>query len=98
MKKLLLLAALVAIPLFTKAQAPFPSADEIKQFMGSKTCIVLEDDPFSSFNAFVKDAVKAFWTITPYEFIPIVEFNKRRTNPAYSEVSLTLPILYRVKR
>lgn len=89
MKKLLLLAAFVIPSMLLKAQAPFPNAAEIKQFMESKTCIVLEDDPFSSFNAFAKDAVKSFWTITPYEFITIVEFNKRRTNPAYSFIVLT---------
>jgi len=89
MKKLLLIAALIVSPYLLNSQAPFPSADEIKQFMGSKTCIVLEDDPFSSFNAFAKEAVQSFWTITPYEFITILEFNKRRTNPAYSFIILT---------
>jgi hypothetical protein len=89
MKKLLLLSAIIILPLLLNAQAPFPSAEEIKQFLGSKTCIVLEDDPFSSFNAFAKEAVKSFWTITPYEFINIVEFNRRRTNPAYSFIVLT---------
>lgn len=89
MKKLILPALLVLLSLPIKAQAPFPDKDEIKQFMGSKTCIVLEDDPFSSFNAYVKDAVKSFWTVTPYEFISIVEFNRRRTDPAYSFILLT---------
>lgn len=89
MKKLLLIAAFIALPLLLKSQAPFPSAAEIKQFMASKTCVVLEDDPFSSFNAFVKDAMKSFWTVTPFEFINIVEFNKRRTDPAYSFIVLT---------
>jgi hypothetical protein len=89
MKRILLIALLIVSPLILKSQAPFPSADEIKQFMASTTCIVLEDDPFSSFNSFVKEAVKSFWTITPYEFISIVEFNKRRTNTAYSFIVLT---------
>jgi hypothetical protein len=89
MKKFIFPAILLLISLSVKAQAPFPSKDEIKQFIGSKTCIVLEDDPFSSFNAYVKDAVKSFWTITPYEFITITEFNKRRTDPAYSFIVLT---------
>jgi hypothetical protein len=89
MKKLLILAAFIISPLLLRAQAPFPSAAEIKQFMESKTCVVLEDDPFSAFNAFAKEAMKSFWTITPYEFITIVEFNKRRTNPEYSFIVLT---------
>jgi hypothetical protein len=48
-------------------QTPFPNKDEIKQFMASKTCVVLEADPF--YNAYIKEAVKDFWKITPYEFI-----------------------------
>lgn len=89
MKRTIVLAVLLLAGLTLKSQAPFPSADEIKQFMGSKTCVVLEDDPFSSFNAFVKDAIKSFWNITPIEFISIVDFNKRRTDPAYSFLVLT---------
>jgi hypothetical protein len=37
----------------------------------------------------VREAVKSFWTITPYEFITIAEFNKRRTDPGYSFIVLT---------
>ncbi|HVN58539.1 MAG TPA: hypothetical protein VMT63_09600 [Bacteroidales bacterium] len=89
MKRLLFPLVIMLVPFALKAQAPFPSKDEIAQFMSSKTCIVLEDDPFSSFNANVREAVKSFWTITSYEFISIVEFNKRRTDPAYSFIVLT---------
>ena len=70
-------------------QAPFPSKDEIKQFTASKTCVVLEDDQFSAYNAFIKEAVKAFWTITPYEFIEVKDFNVRRLKPEYSFIVLT---------
>lgn len=70
-------------------QAPFPSKDEIKQFTVSKTYVVLEDDPFSAYNTFIKEAVKAYWKITPYEFIEVTEFNVRRLNPEYSFIVLT---------
>lgn len=70
-------------------QAPFPSKDEIKQFTASKTCVVLEDDPFSSFNAYMKDAMKQYWTVTPYEFISSKEFNVRRLKPEFSFIVLT---------
>jgi hypothetical protein len=70
-------------------QAPFPNKNEIKQFTASKTCVVLEEDQFSSYNTFIKTAVKAFWTITPYEFIEVKEFNVRRLNPGYSFIVLT---------
>jgi len=70
-------------------QAPFPSKEEIKQFTASKTCVVLEDDQYSSYNIFIKNAVKAFWTITPYEFIEVKDFNIKRLKPEYSFIVLT---------
>jgi hypothetical protein len=89
MKKSLFIMLVFSLSLFMKGQAPFPSKDEIKQFMASKTCVVLENDPFSSFNAYIKEAVKSYWNITPYEFIETKEFNVRRLNPAYSFIVLT---------
>jgi hypothetical protein len=70
-------------------QAPFPGKEEIKQFDASKTCVVIEEDPFSSFNIFIKKAVNEFWKITPFEFIEVKEFNVRRINPKYSFIVLT---------
>jgi hypothetical protein len=72
-----------------KAQAPFPTADEVKQFFASKTCFVLEDDPFSQYNVFIKNAVKDNWTLTPFEVIGVEDFNVKRLDPAYSFVVLT---------
>jgi hypothetical protein len=70
-------------------QAPFPDKDEIKQFIASKTCVVLEQDQFSSYNVFIKEAVKKYWTLTPYQLITVQEFNKMRRDPAYSFIVLT---------
>jgi hypothetical protein len=70
-------------------QAPFPKKEEIKLFMESKTCVVLEDVQLSPYNSYIKEAVKAFWTITPYEFIETAEFNVRRLDPKYSFIVLT---------
>ena len=75
--------------LMLTGQAPFPDKNEIIQFAASKTCVVLEDDPFSSYNSYVKEAVADCWTITPYEFITVRDFNVRRLNPAYSFLVLT---------
>jgi len=71
------------------SQAPFPDKDEIKQFNASTTCVVLEDDPFSSYNIYIKEAVNRSWKITPYEFITVKEFNVRRLKPSYSFIVLT---------
>jgi hypothetical protein len=89
MKNTFLAIVLLFSPVLLSAQAPFPSKDEIKQFVASKTCVVLEDDPFSAYNSFIKAAVKSFWKITPYEFIEVSEFNVRRLDPNYSFIVLT---------
>lgn len=80
---------LLSVTLIMKGQAPFPSKEEIRQFTVSKTCVVLEEDQLSTYNTFIREAVKAFWTITPYEFIEVKDFNVRRMNPEYSFIVLT---------
>jgi hypothetical protein len=89
MKKNLLIMAAMFLPVLMAGQAPFPDKEEIKQFNASKTCVVLEDDPFSSFNIYIKKAMKEYWTITPYEYIKVTDFNVRRTKPEYSFIVLT---------
>lgn len=89
MKKYLLTLLLAAYCMLVSGQAPFPSGDEIKQFMVSKTCVVLEDDAFSSYNSFIRKAMGEYWNITPFEFIKTAEFNLRRNDPGYSFIVLT---------
>ncbi len=89
MKTFIIAIGLLFFTVLLTGQAPFPSKDEIKQFTASKTCVVLEDDQFSAYNSFIKNSVKEFWTITPYEFIEVKEFNIRRLNPAYSFIVIT---------
>ena len=89
MRTLIITIALLLPAVLLPGQAPFPDKDEIKQFDASKTCVVLEDDPFSSYNIYIKEAVKACWKITPYDFITVKDFNVRRLNPAYSFLVIT---------
>jgi hypothetical protein len=89
MKKIFFILVVLFSTIVSKGQAPFPSSDEIKQFMASKTCVVLENNPLSAYNSYIREAVKSYWNITPYEFIEVKEFNIRRLNPAYSFIVLT---------
>jgi hypothetical protein len=89
MKKTIFFVSALLITHALSGQAPFPSKDEIKQFAASRTCVVMEDDPFSSFNSFMKDAMKDYWKVTPYEFITVKEFNVRRLKPSWSFIVLT---------
>lgn len=89
MKRVILSVPAILLAVGLSGQAPFPGKDEIKQFSESKTCVVTEDDPFSSFNSYIKDAMKQYWKITPYEFIDVREFNVRNSKPEYSFIVLT---------
>jgi len=89
MKTKLSILLLLASVLTLNAQAPFPNRDEINQFMASKTCVVLDGNQFSTYNLFIRRAVEAYWTITPYEFINVDEFDRRQSDPAYSFITLT---------
>ncbi len=88
MRNILFVLLLIIQPVFLFAQAPFPTEEDGKMLLASKTCVVLENGPFSMFNPAIKKAVTDYWTLTPYEFIDIAEFNKRKSDPAYSFIVL----------
>ncbi|MCJ7447402.1 MAG: hypothetical protein MUO72_06915 [Bacteroidales bacterium] len=89
MKKISLAVTVMFCSVLLCGQAPFPSKDEIKQFAASKTCVVLEDNQFSSYNSYIRAAMKEYWKITPCEFIKVTDFNVRRLKPEYSFIVLT---------
>jgi hypothetical protein len=89
MKTRLSILLFLTMTLLLNAQAPFPNKDEIAQFMASKTCVVLEQNQFSSYNVYIRRSVETYWNVTPYEFISVDEFEQRRRDPAYSFIMLT---------
>ncbi len=89
MKKAFFAALQFAIAVSLFSQAPFPTEEESRLLLESKTCVVLENSPFSMFNPAIRNAVENYWTLTPYEFITVDEFNKRRDDPAWSFLVLT---------
>ncbi|MDT8400195.1 MAG: hypothetical protein RQ743_00750 [Bacteroidales bacterium] len=88
-KKLTFFLALALTGNLMYSQAPFPEPEEIERFYKTKTLIVLEDNMFSSYNIFIRDAVDKYWEITDYDFISASDFNERRKDPAYSFLVLT---------
>ncbi|MFO7574553.1 MAG: hypothetical protein R6W67_05300 [Bacteroidales bacterium] len=89
MRKVLLVSLQLILSASVLSQAPFPTIEEGRLLLESKTCVVLENSPFSEFNPSIREAVTDFWTLTPYEFINIDEFNKRREDPSWSFLVLT---------
>jgi hypothetical protein len=89
MKKAISVLIMSYFSLLLIGQAPFPSKDEIQQFSESKTFVVLEDDPLSDFNFYIKDAMEEYWKITPYDFMNVSDFNVRRISSSNSFIVLT---------
>lgn len=89
MKKLIILFALVFYGVIIYSQAPFPEPDEVDRFNNTKTLIVLEDNMFSAYNVYIKEAVSNYWEITEYDFISTESFENMRKDPAYSFIVLT---------
>ncbi|MCJ7820570.1 MAG: hypothetical protein MUP53_05150, partial [Bacteroidales bacterium] len=91
MKRVCLSLLLIMTAVTMQAQQrPYPTVDDAKKFTASTTCIVLEDSPFSFYNAELKTAVETYWKVTPYRFITVNEFNVMRNDPAYSFIVLTI--------
>ncbi len=83
---LLLLSALAA----TAQQRPYPTFDDAEKFKSSVTCVVMEDNQLSFYNAEIRNAVNNYWKATPVKFITEAEFNVMRTDPSFSFIVLTI--------
>jgi hypothetical protein len=88
MRKIFTVILLIASCCLLSGQAPFPTGNEIKQFIASKTCVVLEDGN-TVYNTYIRQAMKEFWKITPFEFIKTSDFGTRRSDLSFSFIILT---------
>lgn len=62
---------------------------QIEDFFKSKTMIVMDANPMIGYNIVVTDAVKKYWTLTPYEIITSDQFDEMYTDPSLSFVFLS---------
>ncbi|HNW70236.1 MAG TPA: hypothetical protein PKI01_07530 [Bacteroidales bacterium] len=78
MKKItVIILMLICLPFILNAQIKAPDKEKVDAFLKSKTYVVLEENPFSVFNAFVAGEMKDIWTITPFEVITYEDFEKK---------------------
>jgi hypothetical protein len=91
MRRYLFIAAAIILSLQTVLgqQDYVPSRDDISAFYNTKTLVVLQDNPLLEYNQVIKDVMKQEWTITPYEFITMAEFEQLRMDPKYSFLYMT---------
>ncbi len=88
--KLIITAFLCIIIGFTSySQINYAKENDFKDFIKTKTLIVLEDNMFSVFNGVLKQAVADYWKITEYEFITQKDFEKKKANRSYSFIMLS---------
>jgi hypothetical protein len=89
MKKLLvvIVIGLFGISLFAQKEY-VPTKEELLRFKSTKTLVVLEDNPLSDFNLTAKETLPAEWKLTKFDFISWKDFEKLRTDPAYSFILL----------
>ena len=85
LKRLLLTASLLtALGTAATAQEKVAGAEVIQKFLSTKTCVVLDNNIFNSYNSGIKKAVESSWTITPFEYCSMEDFQKRRRDAQYS--------------
>lgn len=98
MKKSILFLCLMA-GLMTTAQAQVKVAgkEAVAAFLKSTTYVVLEDNPFSGFNAYVNENMKNIWKVTPHQIITFEEFEKKMGDPKNSFMYVSQATFSRTK-
>ncbi|HNQ69571.1 MAG TPA: hypothetical protein PKN32_14425 [Bacteroidales bacterium] len=71
-----LLIIITSIQAFSQLKIPVGTRSDINKFMTTTTYFVLKNDLLSDFNDALKEAAEKHWTITPYEFIYLSDFEK----------------------
>lgn len=78
MKKYAAILLLVIPFIHLRAQREYlPTADDLNHFHETKTYVVLSDNPMAEYNFEIQDAIKKYWDITEYEFIPHDDFGEK---------------------
>lgn len=89
MNRLIILITLIFYGSISYSQAPFPEPEEVDRFYNTKTLVVLEDNMFSAYNVYIKEAINSYWEITDCDFISEESFEDMRKDPEYSFIVLT---------
>ncbi len=88
-KNIVFLSVLLFLLTNALSQEYVPTEDEINRFFRTKTLVVLQKNPTSSYNFEIKDIIQKEWTLTDYDFISPEEFEEKRVDPQYSFLIMT---------
>ena len=88
MKKILSLVTIILFVTATFAQREVAKKEYLEAFTKTKTMVVLEPNPMSTYNFEIKDAMSREWKITEYEYISVQDYEKMRKDSKYSFITL----------
>jgi hypothetical protein len=80
MKKIFISILICALYLPVFGQDAIATPEQVDQFLKSKTYVVKDENIFGSYNKAIEQAMKDYWTITPFEVIDIVKYNQLKGN------------------
>ena len=73
----------------TSKEVTYADKKQIEDFFKSTTMVALENNSMIGYNIAIEEAVKKYWSITPYEIIAPDQFDKMRTDPKFSFIFLS---------
>lgn len=92
-KTLMIVGVALALTLSLYAQSAqkviYADKQQIDDFFTSKTMVVMDANPMIGYNIVIDDAVKKYWSITPFEIITSAQFDKMCTDPKLSFIFLS---------
>jgi hypothetical protein len=87
-KRFILICSLSFLWLFNNAQGLAPTPQQIAQFKGTTTLVLLDGQDVA-FDAMLSESIKKFWKVTPFEIINSERFEKEKSNPSFSFLVVT---------
>ncbi|GAF04175.1 hypothetical protein [Saccharicrinis fermentans] len=84
MKKIVFNLLLMFVLTSVGAQDHLPVPQDYKDFLKTKTLVVMDENPMSDFNFMIKKVMPSVWNLTDYEFISQSEFEEKRRDASYS--------------
>lgn len=91
MKKIILFFAVCLFMGMLSAQVVYlPTKEDLGKLLKTKTYVVLEASPMSDFNFEIKEVMESNWTLTKFEYITDLEFEKLSSDENYSFLYTTL--------
>jgi hypothetical protein len=88
MRSKIIFTVLILFTISIFAQKQVAKDEDLQKFYKTKTLVVLEGNPMSSFNFKIRDVMKKEWKITEYDFIELNDYEKMRRDPQYSFLTL----------